>query len=89
MTSAVASPIPASARSVPVAQPALQLARGQLTHHLGGPPEGPHPVGGCPGPFELEGDLAQRGHRAGRGIGGLGISGHRNQYPQVSLRTGR
>ena len=72
-----------------VAQPALQLARGQFAHHLRGPPEGPDAVGGRPGPFELEGDLAQRGHGARRGIGGHGISRHRNQYPHVSLRTGR
>ena len=89
MTPAVASPIPFSARSVPSPSRAFQLTRGQLAHHLRGPPEGPDAVGGRPGPFELEGDLAQRGHGARRGIGGHGISRHRNQYPHVSLRTGR
>jgi hypothetical protein len=48
-------------RAVP--HPPRQLGRGQLADHLRGPAEGPHPVGRCPGPLELERDLTQRLYR--------------------------
>lgn len=47
----------------PVPHAPLQLGRGQVADHLSGPAERPHPVGRCPGPFQLERDLAQRLYR--------------------------
>ena len=47
-----------------LADPASQLARRAARRHLGGPAEGPHPVGRRPGPLQLERDLPQRGRGA-------------------------
>jgi hypothetical protein len=44
----------------PRLQPPLDLTRCQVADHLGGAPEGPHPVGRRAAPLQLERDLPQR-----------------------------